>query len=630
MRMNRKQKRAAKKANPPSKQVEKDALLAKIFTLANQQMNEGLHAAAAETYKHMLHHSPESAPVYHNFAVCLERLGEDDQAFEAYRLALKYDPKMYASYSNIGSLLHRHQKINGAIQIFEHVISLSPNFASAHHNLGNVYAQTGKLEKAIQCHRKALANDPKNIPAKFELCSLRHRTCDWSGLEKDTSDVLKHLIQNNIHINPFSTLSMGADLADQQLHNQLFAKFLTGEESKVFTSYKTAPFSRYEKTKRRIKIGYLSSDFNQHAVSTLLSELIEKHDRANFEIIAYCHSRDDESATRKRIVSAFDELVPIHEMTDYQAAMRIHDDEVDILVDLKGFTKDARTRIFSYRPAPVQVNYLGYPSTMGADFIDYIIADRFIAPMEHQPYYDEAIVHLPDTYFPNDTKRKISNEVPTREQYDLPEDAFVFCSFNNAYKISEKTFDSWMRILNATENSVLWLFEANPLCKANLQREAIARKVDPNRMIFSPMVPKMEDHLARCRLADLFLDTLPYNAHTTATDALWAGLPILTCTGDAFSGRVATSLLNAVGLPELVTDNLDDYEKIALELANDPAKLKNMKSKLQENITSKPLFDIDKYTKNIELAYENMVHLHSEGKGPTPFAVSDLPDRNLK
>ena len=323
---------------------------------------------------------------------------------------------------------------------------------------------------------------------------------------------------------------------------------------------------------------------------------------------------------RQRLARAFDRFLDVSKMPYRQAAELIHADQIDVLVDLTGYTGPTRSMILAHRPAPIQVNYLGYPSTMGADFIDYIIVDRFVVPADQQPFFSEKLVHLPDCYQCNDNKRPIAAHAPLRADFRLPADAFVFCCFNNAYKITPDFFDIWMRLLRAVPGSVLWLLAYNEWAKENLAREAAARGVDPARIVFAPILP-VPEHLARLRLADLFLDTLPYNAHTTASDALWAGLPLVTCVGDTFAGRVAGSLLRAVGLPELVTSSLEEYEALALRLARDPTFLAGLRARLANNRLTCPLFDTARFTRNLEEAYCQMHQRWVEGLAPAAFAV---------
>ncbi len=374
------------------------------------------------------------------------------------------------------------------------------------------------------------------------------------------------------------------------------------------------------KVKKKLNIGYLSADFRRHATAYLISELFERHDRSQFNVFGFSIGYDDQSDERQRLVRSFDHFFDLENRSHADSSQIIFDNKIDILVDLKGYTGGSRTGILAPRPAPIQVSYLGYPGTMGTDFIDYIISDPVISPTDHKYFYSEAIAQLPFSYQPNDTKRAIAPTVHSRSDFGLPDDGFVFCSFNGSYKFNPFMFDIWMRLLSQTPLSVLWLLHTSPAAEQNLQREAAARGVDPARLVFTPPLAS-PDHLARHALADLFLDTLPINAHTTASDALWAGLPVLTALGDSFVGRVAASLLKAVGLPELVAGSLADYEAIALALAHDPDRMAALKAKLAANRAEAPLFAIDPYTRHLEAAFLKMWEIHRSGQGPTGFCI---------
>lgn len=626
--MNRQQRRAKQSRapnKPLKKQSQQDELVTKIFDLGNTHMNAGNYTEAVEAFQSILPHASKPGPIYHNMAACLERLGLDQRALEAYRLALIHDPSIVESYSNMGILLQKHHKMESAIQVLEHAISLDPSFSNAHLHLGSTYAIAGDLEKALHCYRQAVATNPERQFAAYELINLRNRLSDWNNLEKDTADCLSMVRKSKLNVNPFIMSYMNTSLAEQHTQAKFHVKSSGSTEDKCFTEYNTAPYSRYSKEKRRIKIGFVSSDFKQHPVGFHLLELLETLDRERFESFGYCHSMQEDTEIQRNLHAAFENYVDVRHMVDSNVAQLIHDNEIDILINLNGHTAGGRNRIFFGRPAPVQINYLGHPATMGAHYIDYILADQTVVPMEHQPHYTESIVHLPDSYFPVDCRQRIITKTPTRTQYGLPEDGFVFCCFNASPKITQQVFDIWMRLLDKVEGSVLWLFVTNDLCKQNLQHEIIARKIDPARVIFAQREELMEDHQARCSLPDLFLDTLPFNAHATAANALCAGLPLLTCLGETFVGRVASSMLNAIDMPEMVTNSLEEYEARALELANNPAKLKKIRNKLQKKIASGPLFDGVKYARDIELAFEHMVHHQKEGKKPEPFVVADLP-----
>ena len=367
-------------------------------------------------------------------------------------------------------------------------------------------------------------------------------------------------------------------------------------------------------------MAYLSADFYAHATAFLMAGVFEHHDRARFETDAVSFSPDDASQMRARLERAFDRFTDVHGMDDAAVAAMLREMEIDIAVDLKGYTGGARPGILAFRPAPVQIHYLAYPGTMGAGFIDYLLADRTVVPEEERKFYMEQIAYLPDSYQCNDSARRISERTATREESGLPESGFVFCCFNSNYKIMPEMFDIWMRLLHAIPGSVLWLLEENPAATANLLREAQTRGVAAERLVFAKRIA-LPDHLARLRNADLVLDTLPYGAHTTASDALWAGVPVLTCLGSTFAGRVAASLLWALGLPELIAHSRDEYETAARNLARDASALAAIKARLAENRDTYPLFDTARITRNLEAAYTQMWERQQRGMPPASFAV---------
>jgi protein O-GlcNAc transferase len=370
----------------------------------------------------------------------------------------------------------------------------------------------------------------------------------------------------------------------------------------------------------RIRVAYLSADLHEHATAYLMAELFERHDRERFEVTAVSWGPQVASPMRTRLQQAFEHFVDVRGRGDVEVAHWLREQEIDIAVDLKGYTFDARLGILAQRPVPVQVNYLGYPGTLAAPYIDYLIADAVVIPPEARMHYAEQVVWLPDSYQVNDRQRVIAARTPSRGELGLPERGIVFCSFNNNYKLTPEVFALWMRLLQQVEGSVLWLLEGNAAVAANLRREAQVRGIAPERLVFAPRAP-LPEHLARQRTADLFLDTLPCNAHTTASDALWAGLPLVTCLGATFAGRVAASLLTAVGLPELITPSLAEYEALALRLATDPEALAAVKAKLARNRDTYPLFDSDRTRRHLEAAYVTMWERYQRGEAPAAFAV---------
>lgn len=578
---------------------------------------------AAACLQRALVESPLEYLYYADLAIVYMHQGRHSDAIESCKKALELNSEDAGTLANLGNSLHDIGQWEDAISAYKFAIRIDPNIPTFFSNLGNVYGTAGRAQEAIDAFRGALALDPHSMKALTGLYQQRRAICDWSGLKGDEATILERLRGgvNLDRVAPFAVLSMPAASPTDQLRAASLwaAPFVPTTQTPLLSSRGQAA----KRAQRPIRVGYLSADYFNHATAFLITELIEKHDRSRFEVIGYSYGPDDNSHIRKRLVNAFDRFVDLRAAAHAEAAQRIREDEIDILVDLKGYTRDARTEILAFRPAPLQVNYLGYPGTMGVDFVDYVIGDRTVTPLADQPYYSEKIVQLPHSYQPNDTKRQIAERAPTRAECELPEQAFVFCCFNNSYKITPDVFDVWMRLLSAVPNSVLWLLEVNNSVKDNLRREAQSRGIDPGRLVFAPKLT-VSDHLARHCHADLFLDTLPYNAHTTTSDALWAGLPVITCVGKTFAGRVAASLLNAVGLPELVTSSLDEYAALALQLATDPLALAEIKRKLWLHRSTTPLFDIDRYARDLERAYIHMMDVLEAGGSPEPIVVADL------
>ncbi|WP_295556562.1 tetratricopeptide repeat protein [uncultured Hyphomicrobium sp.] len=561
---------------------------------------------------------PDTADYHFSLAALLDGAGRRDEALLCYQKGLSIDPERAEAYKNVGALLRKMDKHAGALTAFEHAVKLDPGLADGHYNLASLYKLLGRYEESRASFVRAIESAPEPLAHRFELANLLSALCDWSEIHEHEQRCLELLrTTNKGGVAPFLLISMPSTRADQLEAGRRFAQTWVVPDELRFKSW-----SAGTEHGRRIRIGYLSADYISHATAMLLAEVLEATDRSRFELFGYCYSPDDGSDMRRRIIQSFDRFVDINRMTDRAAAKAIHDDGIDILVDLKGYTRHARTEILAYRPAPIQVNYLGYPATMGADFIDYIVADAIITPNEHQDDYSERIVQLPNCYQPNDRQRRISDDTFTRAELGLPENGFVFCSFNNTYKITSEVFDVWMRLLAKVPGSVLWILAPDSGCQRNLMREAEARGIDPSRLVFADRMP-IERHLARHRLADLFLDTLPCNAHTTASDALWAGLPVLTCLGETFSGRVAASLLSAMNLSDLIAGSLDDYERIALSLAEDRTKLDSIRNRISVERDTSPLFDTARYTRNLERAYETMVDIMRRGEAPRAFAVTE-------
>jgi protein O-GlcNAc transferase len=581
--------------------------------LARALNDQGLFEAALESARRALELIPDflGAHINHSAALLgLERLAE---AVTALRRSLDLEPGRAATHHDIGEMLRALGRLDEAALSYRRALALQPDYTQAYCNLGSVLKTQGKLGEAIACFERAVAAEPGDPDALCHWFRERQNVCDWSGYRENEAKVRDALASHSSLGAPFTLLALSSTPADQLACARRFA-------AKIVTPGAAELVRPPRKTGERIRLGYLSADFRRHPVAFLIAELIERHDRRRVDVIGYSYGPNDGSAMRSRLAGAFDRFADIEKMPHGQAAALIRADAVDILVDLTGYTGNCKPAILACRPAPIQVNFLGYPGTMGADFIDYIIVDQFVVPTDQQPFYTESLVHLPHCYQPSDTTRQIAEPAPSRAECGLPETGFVFCCFNNSYKITPDFFDIWMRLLQAVPGSVLWLVAANALVRDNLRREALRRGVAVERLVFMPPV-SLPDYLARLGLADLFLDTLPYNAGATANDALWAGLPVLTCAGETYAGRMAGALLQATGLPELITASLDAYAALALRLAREPNLLGRLRARLERNRHSLPLFDTVRFARDLEAAYRRMWETWRGGQPTAAFAV---------
>ena len=550
---------------------------------------------ALASYDKAIALEPDYAEAFNNRGNTLKELKRLDEALASYGKAIALKPDLADAFNNRGNALQELKRLDEALASYDKAIALKSDYAEAFNNRGNVLRDLQRLDEALTSYDRALAVKPDLAHAFNGIIDCVNRICDWRRNVAD--EVIAHVSEKKI-ISPFVLLGYSGDAA---LQLQCARNFVADKIPSLPRPLCTGMTWRHDK----LWIAYLSADFRSHAVAHLIAELVEQHDRSRFKIVGISFGVDDHSEMRRRLVAAFDECHDVRRKSDQEVAKLLYDLQIDIAIDLMGNTRDSRLGIFAYRAAPIQVNYLGYPGTTGAEFIDYIIADNMVAPFEHQPFYTEKIVHLPNCFQVNDRKREIGAHVPTREEARLSAEGFVFCCFNGVWKITPAMFDIWMRLLDRVEGSVLWLLGDNESAERNLRREAEDRGIAANRLIFARRVG-YSDYLARYQLADLFLDTLPFNAGTTASDALWAGLPLVTCAGEAFAARMAGSLLHAVGLPELVTHNLKDYEALALHLARDSQALGDIRMRLIANRETYPLFDTDLFRRHIEAAYKTM------------------------
>jgi protein O-GlcNAc transferase len=582
------------------------------FNLGAVLRGQGHVEEAAAAYKRVIELDPSHAAACNNLALILSEAGEFRAADALQRQTVGQWPDYAEGHNNLGAILLDQGRAQEALDALRRALTLKPDYPEAHLNMGNALRELGSLADAIGAYRRALELRPTYAEALAQLVYHCARACDWADAGAAEEKLLSAVRRNAARIPPFMLIATSATAADQLLCARKWVEHFAVPEQQVFAHH-AAPRAG------RLRIGYLSSDFHAHATAYLIAELIERHDRDRFEIHGYSYGPDRGGDMRARLASAFDRFTDVDALSHREAAARIRQDDIDILVDLKGHTHRSRPNILAFRPATVQVNYLGFPGTMGAPFIDYIVADEFIVPRERQPQFTEQLAYLPDCYQPNDTRREIA-AVGSRAACGLPAQGFVFCAFNNSFKITPAFFAVWMRLLQRVQDSVLWLLESNPLARRNLSAAAAAAGIDSARLVFAPILPH-RDHLARHRHADLLLDTLPCNAHTTASDALWAGLPVLTCVGETFAGRVAGSIVRAAGLPELVTNSPRDYEALALALAHDPARLADIRSRLDTGRASLPLFDMAKRTRDLESIYARMAEVCSSGRATTPITL---------
>jgi predicted O-linked N-acetylglucosamine transferase (SPINDLY family) len=583
-----------------------------------------------------------SAPAHNNYGNALRELGRYEAAIRSFDTAIQLHPGYAEAYCNRGLVLAELKRHDAAIQNFGQALVLRPRSAEIHMSRGNSLRELGQYEAAVASYEQAIALKPDYPEAHaargIALFGLRRydealagydaalalkpdlknmdglrlytklQICDWSGLDAEVARLTAKIARGEAATFPLCAMTLSDSAA---LHRRAAELWVRQEFPRNPALAEIPRYTGHE----RIRIGYFSADFREHAVSSLIAGLFESHDRSRFELTAFSLGREVRDGMRARIEKAFDRFVDAQTMSDPEIVQLARRLEIDIAVDLGGYSEAARPAIFAMRAAPLQVGYLGYPGTSGSDCIDYLAADLTLIPPEEQRHYSEKIIYLPDSYQVNDRARSISDTKFTRAEFGLPPAGFVFCCFNNSYKIVPACFHAWMRILTRVPDSVLWLSDLNPFAKNNLRREAERRGVSAERLVFAQRMPSSPDHLARQRLADLFLDTLPYNAHTTASDALWAGLPVLTCIGNAFPGRVAASLLRAIQLPELIAQTPSQYEDLAVEMANDTGRLGDIRLRLADNRTRAPLFDTQRFTTHLEAAYRE-IHARKQAGMP--------------
>ena len=546
---------------------------------------------AIECFQRALAIKPDDAGTHSNLGHAFSKLGKHQEAINHLSMATQLNPDHADTIYNLGNALKKAGQGDKALACFNKTLALAPNHTGTLNNLGLIYKAKKAFADAARCFQQTLAINPSHANALGQLSICLRQMCEWKTFEQTKEALCKALLNEDIALSPLVSL-MWFDEPQLQL---LSARAATKETTANIPRL-ASPLPAIDNTK--IKIAYLSSDFCEHPVAYLTAELYKLHDRSQFEISAISYGTNDSSPMRQRLINAFDHFYDASKMNDAEVAALIADKGIHIIIDLNGHTLGARPAVLAMRPAPIQINYLGYIGTMGADFIDYIIADEFVVPPDQQVFFDEQLLQLP-CYMVIDTQRKIADTIPTRAEHGLPEEGFVFCSFNNSYKITPEIFNCWMQCLNSVPNSVLWLVGDNEWARDNLRNEAKSRGIAPTRLIFAERTD-YASHLVRQQLADLFLDTTPYNAGTTAADALWMGLPVLTITGKSFVARMGSGLVQAAGTPELATDSLDEYQATAIKLALNPGMLAKVKARLIANRTTAPLFNSEAFCKNLE------------------------------
>ena len=605
--------------------------------------------SAVESFRHAAAAAPNHSITHSNLGASLAALGRHEDAVEAFRRAVEIDPDSAQAHFNLGASLQALGNSQDASACFVRTVEINPGHEEAYYFLGREHQSAGRLNEALACFlqaaeicpneadiftalagvlvklklpgpaaralEKVLSLNPDDSMARANLIAQLARDCDWDKLET-TLDWVPRLGVIGGPVPPFALLAFDDDPVRHLIRSQKFAE--------TFPSIEPLPARpRPAKRPERLRIGYFSADFHDHATMFLAARLFELHDRNRFTIHAYSYGAEAGGSMRERALRAFDTFTDVSDLSNGEIAELSRRDGIDIAVDLKGYTEFQRVGIFAYRPAAIQMTYLGYPGTLAVPFIDYLIADRTVVPDEHRQAYSEQIIYLPHSYQANDDNRVLPKRGAKRSAAGLPQQGFVFCCFNYSYKISRAQFRIWIDLLKQVEGSVLWLLASPGNMEANLRQFMRSEDVDPSRLVIAPRTD-LQSHFTRLQLADLFLDTFNYNAHTTASDALWAGVPVVTKAGNGFAGRVAASLLRAIGLPELITTNSHDYAELALSLAKDQGKLAAIRAKLETNRTSMPLFNSELFTRHIEAGFDLAYQRYVDGKAPEDIIVPSL------
>ena len=593
-----------------------DALM--WLNLARAQLSDNRLEPATDAARRARDLQPGNPLTVRMLAECLSRQNRREECAEVFDLYPADAPRDADFLNAQGNALFQARRLHEAVDIFFKALALQVDNALVHYRLGLTFRDLSLNREATECFRTAIALDDGAVRL-LSLSLLVHesrQSCDWSTLEADTAALLAALDQvddtTGQMLSPFALLAVDATPEQQRRMGAIRARSLSRGVLPLPPAGPRRP--------GRIRVGYLSSDFHHHATAVLMAELLERRDSQRFEVFLYCHSVDDGTPLMHRIRAACDHHLDVRHLSNEDVARRMRDDGIDIAVDLKGHTRGSRFELLAWRPAPVQATFLGYPATTGADFIDYLIGDPVVTPLAQAGQYSEHIAQLPHSYQPNDRQRPLP-PCPPRAELGLPEDAVVLCCFNQTYKISPHMLDLWAAILHGAPRAVLWMLRWNAHAEAHLTQELAARGVAAERIVWAPK-RTLEDHIARLRAANLFLDTWPCNAHTTASEALWAAVPVLTVPGPTFASRVAASLTCACGLPDLACASEADYVALGTALANDPALLGFLKQQLEEHRLTLPLFDTDRYARDYEALLLRMFERQQAGLPPQALAAA--------
>tara|TARA_Y100000741_G_scaffold311822_1_gene256039 strand:- start:133 stop:2079 length:1947 start_codon:yes stop_codon:yes gene_type:complete len=559
----------------------------------------GRYEEAIEIYKKTLKINPDFSDAYSNLGSCYHNLNQYEDSIFNYNKAIKLNPNNFSAHNNLGSAYKEINQNENAISSYNKAIQINPDYYIAYNNLGNLFQEIKLFENAVENYRKVIELKPDYKYVIGKLMHARMRISDWQNYEEHLDKLIYSLKKNNKTINPFPFLSLIDNPGYHKINAEIYAK------DKFIGPKKKQIKNKIIKNKK-IKLGYFSPDFRNHPIFHLIKEIFQFHNKSKFEIYAFSFGPKDNDNSLEEVKSFFTKFIDIRNMSDKEVANLSQEIGIDIAIDLCGYTAWNRANIFYLRAAPIQINYLGYPGTMGADFIDYIIADKTVIPENEKINYSEKVVYLPNCYQPNTKIYNLTKKKFVRVNFNLPEDGIIFCNFNSSYKITPNIFNIWINILKNTPKSVLWLLKSNNAASENIWITAEKEGIDRSRIIFTDRLPH-DEHLKRIALADIFLDTFPYNAHTTASDTIRMGVPIIALMGKSFASRVSASILNQVNMPELITTNTENFQNLAINIATNKKKLKKIKDDLKNSLSNSPLFDSVRFTKDLETLYQKIL-----------------------